>query len=84
MNIANTVITQDNSSLRSMDTSQLLDLFSVDPSKQPGTTTNKSNSLAGKSSARAILEDMDDLWDEKQYETEYNLDAFMSSLKEWM
>merc|ERR1719494_1591708 len=82
MNIANTVITQDNSSLRSMDTSQLLDLFSVDPSKQPGTTTNKSNSLAGKSSARAILEDMDDLWDEKQYETEYNLDAFMSSLKE--
>ena len=28
-----------------------------------------------------ILENMGDLWDEKQYESEYDLDSFMNSLK---
>ena len=30
---------------------------------------------------KAILEGMDDLWDEQQYENEYDLSNFMKSLK---
>ena len=80
MNIANTVISQDNSSLKSMGTDQLLDLFSLDTGSS-GTTPPKTDSKGqGKASVKNILETMDELWDEKQYETEYNLDSFMQSL----
>lgn len=79
LNIANTVITQDNSSLHSMDTSQLLGLFTVDSGrdnekKKAGTSKN--------SSMKAIMEDMEELWDDKQYDDEYNLDNFMGTLKQ--
>ena len=33
---------------------------------------------------KSILEDVGDLQDEKQYETEYNLHSFMGSLKQQM
>lgn len=82
MNLANTVITQDNSSLQSMGTDQLLDLFSLDiqveqskkDSERVPTRTEQ------KTSVQNILDNMEELWDEKQYETEYNLDTFMESL----
>ena len=41
LNIANTVIGQDNSSLRSMNTSDLLDLFQVSGSQQQRKEKNK-------------------------------------------
>ena len=79
MNIANTVITQDNSSLKFMGTDQLLDLFSLDSSgSEPG--QEKLESKSRKGSIKNILESMEELWDETQYETEYNLDSFMHSL----
>ena len=83
LSIANTVISQDNSSLQSMDTSQLLDLFTVDITKPSEKATDENgDKLAKKGSVKAILEDLGDLWDEKQYEAEYDLDNFMQSLKE--
>ena len=79
MNIANTVITQDNSSLKFMGTDQLLDLFSLDSSgSEPG--QEKLESKSRKGSIKNILESMEELRDETQYETEYNLDSFMHSL----
>jgi hypothetical protein len=30
-----------------------------------------------------MVEGLEELWDEKQYEDEYNLDNFMSSLSSW-
>lgn len=36
---------------------------------------------AAKSSVKAILENLGELWDQQQYDTEYNLDNFMHSLK---
>ncbi|XP_022080347.1 TATA-binding protein-associated factor 172-like isoform X2 [Acanthaster planci] len=86
MNIANTVITQDNSSLQSMGTDQLLDLFSLDQKRPGGFEESKqeaSSSFAGskaKQTASSVLQGLSELWDEKQYETEYNLDSFMQSL----
>lgn len=84
LNIANSIITQDNSSLQSMDTSQLLDLFTVGSGrddKKKDAAAVSSASVSGTKSLKAIMEGMDELWDEKQYENEYDLDNFMGSLK---
>ena len=78
MNVANSVITQDNSSLHSMDTSQVLDLFTVDSGRED---TKKASESSRKSvSMKDILENAGELWDEKQYDNEYNLDNFLGSL----
>ena len=62
-----------------MDTSQLLDLFSVEKEKfaKAKSTEDSSNK---KSSMKSILEDLGELWDETQYDHEYNLDSFIQSL----
>ena len=73
------MITQENSSFASMDTSQVLDLFAVQGKKERKVTSEQSTS--NKTSMAQILENMGDLWDEKQYESEYDLDSFMNSLK---
>lgn len=78
---ANTVISGENSRLESMGTEQLLDLFS----HKSGNATNggggggRSNSGGG---MKAILETLPDLWDQKQYEDEYDLSQFMTKLKQ--
>lgn len=77
LNIANTVISQDNSSLSTMDTGQLLDLFSVDKEKRKEKTPAQQQSEGGKTSLKAMMENLGELWDEEQYETEYNLDHFI-------
>ncbi|XP_076073071.1 TATA-binding protein-associated factor 172-like [Mytilus galloprovincialis] len=83
MTIANTVISQENSSLQSMGTDQLLDLFSLDEK-------NKGEKIGGssqgdkwnkKESMQTVIESLGELWDESQYEKEYSLDNFMESLK---
>ncbi|XP_052070007.1 TATA-binding protein-associated factor 172-like [Mytilus californianus] len=83
MTIANTVISQENASLQSMGTDQLLDLFSLDEK-------NKGEKIAGssqgdkwnrKESMQTVIESLGELWDESQYEKEYSLDNFMESLK---
>ncbi|XP_062927802.1 TATA-binding protein-associated factor 172 isoform X2 [Mobula hypostoma] len=77
MSIANTIISQENASLQSMGTDQLLDLFTLDKDGQE----NKGSGSTEKSSVKAILENLGELWDQQQYDTEYNLDNFMHSLK---
>lgn len=76
---ANTVISGENSRLESMGTEQLLDLFS----HKPGSTANGDGGgmKSGKVGMKAILETLPDLWDQKQYEDEYDLSQFMAKLK---
>lgn len=81
LNIANTVISQDNSSLSTMDTGQLLDLFSVDKEKRKEKAPAQQQSEGGKTSLKTMMENLGELWDEEQYESEYNLDNFIGSLK---
>ena len=64
-----------------MDTGQLLDLFSVDQEKRKEKTAAQQPNAAGKTSLKTMMESMGELWDEEQYETEYNLDNFIGSLK---
>lgn len=84
MSIANTVIGQDNSSLQTMSTDQLLDLFRLDDlakgASAASTATQSQAASAKPASMRAMLDSLEELWDEKQYESEYNLENFMKSL----
>lgn len=94
MNIASTIVNQQNAGLASMDTNQLLDLFEVDESatklvENPTEDAKENNGnnfsedvtggLTGK--AADAVGDLGVLWDESQYEDEYNLDNFIKSLK---
>ena len=63
-----------------MDTSQLLDLFSVEKDKM-AQKEQANRDTSTKLSMKAIIEDLGELWDESQYENEYNLDSFIQSLK---
>lgn len=90
MAVANTVITQENSSLQTMGTDQLLDLFVLDDSKSEGATSRetsvngedgkKTGKPTNREKVRTILESLEELWDESQYENEYNIESFMKSL----
>ncbi|KAM3162935.1 TATA-binding protein-associated factor MOT1 [Lachancea thermotolerans] len=90
MNIASTVINQQNSGLASMDTHQLLDLFDTDnvPSQEKETKNSSDGKideivnetgLTGK--AKEAVGELTELWDTTQYEEEYNLDNFIKTLR---
>ena len=64
-----------------MDTGQLLDLFTVDKEKKKEKPSAQQQNETGKSSLKSVMENLGELWDEEQYETEYNLDNFIESLK---
>ena len=65
-----------------MDTGQLLDLFTVDTEKKKGKPSGaQQQNETGKASLKSMMENLGELWDEEQYETEYNLDNFIESLK---
>ena len=69
---ANSVITKDNSSLSSMATDQLFDLFTLDETGN-GSQPEGANGGGG---VKALLEAMPELWDESQYASEYNMDTY--------
>ena len=70
-----------------MATDQLLDLFSLDKTNTKAVTVgqsdvvNKHSSDGGKRNVKAILDNLDELWDCKQYEMEYDMDNFLQGLK---
>lgn len=66
-----------------MGTDQLLDLFTLDNKGEKITSHSKSESskdtkLKG---IKSVLENLPELWDTSQYETEYDLSNFLKSLK---
>ncbi|XP_069395256.1 TATA-binding protein-associated factor 172 isoform X1 [Paralichthys olivaceus] len=80
MSIANTIISQENASLQSMGTDQLLNLFTLDKDEK-GEKGEQVPSTSGKTSMKSVLDGLGELWDQQQYDTEYNLDSFMHSLQ---
>ena len=44
--------------------------------EKPDTSTS-----SGKASMKSVLENLRELWDQEQYDTEYSLENFMHSLK---
>jgi TATA-binding protein-associated factor len=87
LSIANTVITQENTSLATMGTDQLLDLFTLSAQQQKGEDpAAKGRGKKGGADERkggglkAVLEGMEELWDERQYENEYSMNVFLQTL----
>ncbi|CAI2172682.1 1119_t:CDS:10 [Funneliformis geosporum] len=89
LNIANSIVNQQNSGLQSMDTEQILDLFNVttDHNNRNQKGGNSSTSGTGSgfakgkkiSATKNVLEGLENLWDDTQYE-DLNLDNFIESL----
>ncbi|XP_068631717.1 TATA-binding protein-associated factor 172 [Battus philenor] len=72
---ANTVISSENAAMETMGTDQLLDLFQLS-----GQSTSQSQAQSGNVGAKSVLETLPDLWDDKQYEEEYDMTNFIKSL----
>jgi len=93
LNIASSIVNADNSSIRTMDTNQLLDLFNFSAEQAdlpPGVDAQSKDSAkdgevpaeGGKTGGALgrVLNGLEELWDESQYSEEYNLDAFLERL----
>lgn len=86
--VANSVINADNASIKTMNTDQLLDLFTP-AEKKKGTRASKSSNenKEGESNLpsrgkglKSILGGLEELWDQSQYTEEYNLGQFLAKL----
>jgi len=75
LNIASSVVTQQNSGLGSMNTGEVLDLFKVSAEGEPG----KKKESKGPVSASKVLEGLEDLPPEDEY-AELSLANFMSKV----
>ena len=66
-----------------MGTDQLLDLFTLDNKGEKITANSKSenNKDTKLKGIKSVLENLPELWDTSQYETEYDLSNFLKSLK---
>lgn len=75
---ANTVISDENASLQTMGTDQLLDLFSLSKEQmaQRGGPSNSSGT-----SMKDMIENLPELWNDQQYNEEYDLSQFIETLK---
>ncbi|XP_051210704.1 TATA-binding protein-associated factor BTAF1 isoform X2 [Lolium perenne] len=89
VSIANAVINAENASLKTMNTDQLLDLFtstpasrkaSVLPSSSIGEDSKDSSGKPGKKGLKSILNGLDELWDQSQYADEYDMNQFLVKL----
>ena len=70
-----------------MGTEQIMNMFNKDESDAQKKQDSSANSLGsnslpqvGGSNYQKLIENINDLWDESQYENEYNLDNFIKTL----
>jgi len=84
---ANTVVNAENQSFATMDTSVLLDLFNLadlSPAaakEKPGVGGVDSLGNVAVGGAKSVLDSLGELWDDSQYNEEFDAEAFVSSLK---
>ncbi|KAK3629794.1 TATA-binding protein-associated factor mot1 [Elasticomyces elasticus] len=94
IDVASTVVNQQNAGLGTMETDQILDLFSLgetDPNlaigdKGDGDAVDESNAVDAEGNLKekgkkGVLDELSELWDDKQYEEEFNLDGFLKTMK---
>src|SRR5271168_1628866 len=88
LNIATSIVNQQNAALATMNTDQILDLFNVKDTGASGQKADggQENAVDAegnpiKKGGKNVLEDLSELWDEKEYEEEYDMGDYLSSLK---
>ena len=91
IDVASTVVNQQNAGLGTMETDQILDLFNlnevsdgpaepVDQGKDEDLVDVETGEVK-KKGEKGWLNDVGELWDERQYEEEFNLDSFVQNLQ---
>lgn len=86
---ANTVVSDENASMETMGTDQLLDLFNLSDQTMQNRRVGGRGGVgedalvAGdeKGTMNSILKTLPELWEDKQYEEEYDLTQFMDGLR---
>ncbi|KAK5071960.1 TATA-binding protein-associated factor mot1 [Lithohypha guttulata] len=99
IDVASTVVNQQNAGLGTMETDQILDLFSLGEGADsvPGFDSSagaNDTDINGreedmvdaegnvkKKGERGFLDDIGELWDEKQYEEEFSMDSFLQKMQ---
>ena len=89
IDVASTVVNQQNAGLGTMDTDQILDLFNLDegvPGDAAGNAGGEEDMVDATGEVRekgkkGYLDEIGELWDESQYREEYDLDSFLGGLK---
>ncbi|KAJ5587030.1 uncharacterized protein N7459_002795 [Penicillium hispanicum] len=91
IDVASTVVNQQNAGLGTMDTDQLLDLFNLgetaDTAEKPSEQTGNEVDMVDidgevkEKGKKGWLDDLGELWDDRQYQEEYNLDSFLATMK---
>ncbi|KAK3706120.1 TATA-binding protein-associated factor mot1 [Vermiconidia calcicola] len=94
IDVASTVVNQQNAGLGSMETDQILDLFNLgetDPNlssndRLDANGVDESNAVDAEGNVKekgkkGILDELSEIWDDKQYEEEFNLDGFLKTMK---
>ncbi|KPI37186.1 TATA-binding protein-associated factor MOT1 [Cyphellophora attinorum] len=91
IDVASTVVNQQNAGLGTMETDQILDLFNLDTPDLAATgetAASKDEDLVDvetgevkKKGEKGWLNDVGDLWDDRQYQEEFNLDSFVQNLQ---
>ncbi|KAJ5894183.1 hypothetical protein N7495_005874 [Penicillium taxi] len=91
IDVASTVVNQQNAGLGTMDTDQLLDLFSLgetaETAEKPSDQTGNEVDMVDidgevkEKGKKGWLDDLGELWDDRQYQEEYNLDSFLETMK---
>ncbi|KAH7927090.1 hypothetical protein BV22DRAFT_1193901 [Leucogyrophana mollusca] len=79
LNIANSVVTQQNSGLASMDTDLVLDLFKRTTDDEDAAAKKKAKEASGPVTQKNVLQGLEDLPAEEEYEG-LDLSSFMGSL----
>lgn len=84
------MVNQQNAGLGTMETDQILDLFNLgetaDTLDQADTNGREEDMVdvtgeLKEKGKKGWLDDLGELWDDKQYEEEYNLDSFLATMK---
>lgn len=95
IDVASTVVNQQNAGLSTMDTDQILDLFNLGDSGPNLISDKPHNAIEGREEdmvdvetgdvrqpgkKAAWLDDLGEMWDSKQYEESFDLDDFMKTM----
>lgn len=78
---ANTVVSDKNASMDTMATEQLFDLFNLSDDKSKTDKSSHEKNTGSGTSVKQVLENLPELWEDKQYEEEYDLTQFLQTLK---
>jgi len=89
LDVASTVVNQQNAGLATMETDQILDLFNVGDTVVAGPSAANEEEMVDATTGelkqkgtKGVLDDIGELWDESQYTDEYDLGNFIASLRE--